>query len=173
MSAIDNNPANKNFLSPIGFRFSIKRAPHINYFVQSVNLPDISIGSAAIPTPFSRIPLAGDRLLYGPLQLTFKVDEELQNYLEIHDWMVKLGFPDTFEEYAALGSTTSVADDGPYSDLSLILLSSSKNPVYEITFMEAYPTTLTDIIFDTKVQDVDYLECTATFEYRRFKFKRL
>lgn len=173
MSILSNNPENKNFLSPLGFKFSIKRAPHVNYFVQTVNIPDITLGTASVPSPFSRIPLAGDHLLYGPLQVTFKVDETLQNYFEIHDWMVKLGFPDSFEQYAALGASNSVGDTGPYSDLSLIILSSSKVPMYDITFVEAYPTGLTDITFDTKMQDVDYVECTAAFEYRRFKFTRL
>lgn len=169
MAILNNDPTNKNFLSPLGFRFSIKRAPHVNYFVQSVSIPNITLGSTSLPTPFSRIPIAGDHLLFGPFNVTFKVDEDLKNYLEIYDWLIKVGFPDSFDQYRALDNTNATNDAGTYSDLTLLILSSSKNPTYEITFLDAYPTSLTDITFDTRVPDVDYVECTATFDYRKFK----
>lgn len=173
MSALGNNPTNKNFLSPLGFRFSIKRAPHVNYFVQSVSIPNISLGSTSVPTPFSRIPVAGDHLLFGPFNVSFKVDEDLANYLEIYNWLIKIGFPDNFEQYRALDNNNPTADAGTYSDLTLIVLSSSKNPTYEINFVDAYPTSLTDIVFDTRTPDVDYVECTATFDYRKFSITAL
>ena len=39
MSALDSNPANKNFLSPLNFSFRIKKAPYTNFFIQKVNVP--------------------------------------------------------------------------------------------------------------------------------------
>lgn len=173
MPLLNTSPANKNFLSPLGFKFSIKRAPHVNYFVQSVSVPNLTLGSTSIPTPFSRIPIAGDHILFGPFTVTFKVDESLTNYLELYNWIVKIGFPDSFEQYSALDNSSPTSDAGTYSDLTLVILSSSKNPTYEITFVDAYPTSLTDIIFDTRTPDVDYVECTATFDYRKFNIKAL
>jgi hypothetical protein len=36
-----NQPTNYNALSNLGFRFYIKRAPTLNYFTQSVNIPGV------------------------------------------------------------------------------------------------------------------------------------
>jgi hypothetical protein len=42
MTAIDDNPANRNFLSPINFKFRIKKAPNLNFFVQKISVPATS-----------------------------------------------------------------------------------------------------------------------------------
>jgi len=39
----------------------------------------------------------------------------------------------------------------------------------EITFRELYPTSLSDLPFTTQANDIDYVECTATFRYRTFE----
>jgi hypothetical protein len=80
MSAEDNQPNNINFLGQNGFRFAIKRLPTVNYFCQAVSVPAVSIGAIESPTPFAFVPRPGDRITYEPLTLTFKVDENLQNY---------------------------------------------------------------------------------------------
>ena len=39
------------------------------------------------------IPVPGDKLCFGDLEITFLVDENLENYREIHGWMYGIGFP--------------------------------------------------------------------------------
>ena len=46
MAIIDTQPINKNFLSQLGFKFVINKTPNINYFVQSINIPGITLGSS-------------------------------------------------------------------------------------------------------------------------------
>jgi len=43
MSALQNQPINTSFLSPIGFKFQLNNFPEVNYFCQSATLPGISI----------------------------------------------------------------------------------------------------------------------------------
>ena len=81
MSAVDNQPSNKNFLSPLGFRFLIKKTPNVNWFVQSVNLPGISLPEAVMQTPFVNIPFSGEQMTFEKLQVTFLVDEDMAKYL--------------------------------------------------------------------------------------------
>ena len=52
MSAINNTPENKNFLSPLNFRFQIKKAPNVNFFIQKVNIPQIELPQVDTPNPF-------------------------------------------------------------------------------------------------------------------------
>ena len=87
MAALENTPTNPNFLSPLNFKFSIKRAPHINFFTQKISIPSLNLPSYNSPNPFVKIPEPGEHIDYGDLELTFRVDENLKNYLEIHNWI--------------------------------------------------------------------------------------
>jgi hypothetical protein len=173
MAALENTPTNPNFLSPLNFKFSIKRAPHVNFFVQKINLPSISLPTIDTPTPFVKIPQPGEHLDYADLTLSFRVDENLQNYLEIHNWIRALGKPKDFSEYRALSQNPNYTGDGLRSDLTLMILSSSKNPNYEIVFTDAYPYDISELSFDTTKSDVEFIEATATFKYVLFEIKNV
>ena len=54
MTAIDNTPSNKNFLSPLNFKFTIKKAPHVNFFIQKVNIPDLGLKPVVTSNPMVR-----------------------------------------------------------------------------------------------------------------------
>ena len=94
MSAINTQPENKNMLSPTGFRFVLNRTPNVNYFTYSVPIPTLSLGEIDVENPNVRVPNPGDKLRYEPLSIRFRVDEDLSNYLEIHNWLVSLGYPE-------------------------------------------------------------------------------
>jgi len=174
--ALNDQPDNPNFLSPLGFNFGIKKLPNTNYFVQSVNVPSVQMGDAIMPTPFVNIPTIGDRITYAEFQVSFKVDEDLRNYIELYDWMVQLGFPESFDQAKNIyGSGTSVdfRIDGPYSDATITILNSAMRPNLEVLFEDAYPISLSDLQFSATGPSVDYIECQATFRYKLFRILRL
>ena len=175
MSVLDNQPTNKNFLSPNGFKFSIKKSPNVNFFVQSVNLPTFSLGTVDVENPFIKIPFPGDKLTYGQLDVTFKVDEDLTNYIEIYNWLVAIGYPDSFGQRASIEppNVNIISGDGVYTDASLIITNSKMNPNYEVIFKDMYPISLSELQFDSTVTDIDYLTCTSTFAYRIFTINSL
>lgn len=172
MTAINNTPTNTNFLSPLGFRFQIKKAPHINFFVQSVSLPSLQLGEATVPTPFVRVPMAGDHMTFGDFNLTFKVDESMKSYLEIFNWIVGIGKPNSYQQYKDLVQNAGPGE-GVYSDITLTVLSSSMRPIHEIIMVDAFPVSLTEMVFDSRMSDVDYLEATASFRFREFTITSL
>lgn len=159
MSYNTTEPTNKNFLSPLGFKFSIKKTPNVNYFVQSVNLPSMALGTTTMPTPFIRVPIAGDHITYGDLTVTFKLDESLSNYLELHNWIKQIGFPDAYSQYS---------DVNLYSDATLTILSSAYNPKFDVKFKDLFPIDLSGFEFNMVAGDVDYIEATVTFGFRTF-----
>jgi hypothetical protein len=167
MTVLTRQPTSPNFLSPFGFQFNILKAPAVNFFVQTAELPGISIGEIEVPNPFAKIKEPGTQLSFTDFNVTFKCDEKLQGYFEIYNWMRKLGFPDTFDEYAEL-STDAASTDGVFSDISLIILSNEKNPIYTATFKDAFPLTLGPLRFDTTQQSLDYLVVDTTFAYRSY-----
>lgn len=173
MTAIDNTPENKNFLSPLNFKFGIKKAPHVNFFIQQVNFPSIDLPQYDSPNPMVTIPFWGDHLNYGELRVSFKVDEDLTNYMELYNWIRSLGKPETTEDYRKLQEIPNYTGDGLTSDISLIVLTNSKMPNYEVVFRDAFPVSLGSLQFDSTSSDVDYLEVDAVFRYTLYEINHV
>ena len=51
--AFNTDPKSTNFLSPLGYRFQIKKMPTVNFFAQAVAIPSITVGELPLPTAFS------------------------------------------------------------------------------------------------------------------------
>ena len=173
MTAISNQPSNISFLSPLGFKFAIKKAPHVNFFVQSVNLPSVSLGEVNVETPFTKIPFPGTKLSFGNLSVTFKVDEDMKNYLEMFNWMNEIGFPDNFAQYQSIAGRGIYSGEGIFSDITLLVTTSAMNPNIEITFIDCFPVDLSQLSFDSTSADVEYISATVTFANRRFEVREL
>ena len=173
MTAIDQTPSNRNFLSPLNFKFTIKKAPHVNFFIQKVNVPEINLKPPISTNPFVNIPYPGDHIDYSTLNITFKVDEDLQNYLEVHNWIKALGKPRDFSEYKEIQDKKSWTGDGIYSDISVMVLSSTKMANYEVVYIDAHPISLSGIVFNTTDPDVNYIEASATFKYTYYDISKI
>jgi len=155
---------NKNFLSPLNFKFLLKRAPHVNFFIQKINVPGIALPYAEATNPFINVPYGGDHLQYETLDITFRVDEDLQNYLEIHNWLRSQG-KINFIDYKNLAEAQPFTGEGLKSDISLTVLTSNKRANYEIVFKDAFPVKISDMNFDTSDEDINYIEASASFRY--------
>lgn len=164
-------PTNTNFLSQLGAKFVLKKIPNVNYFIQQVALPSVDLGEIQVPTPLSnRLKYPGDLVTYGDLVITFRVDEDLNNYKELYNWILSMSRVEDFEASTAWANESSPgSDDRVFSDATLTILNSAMNPNQEISFKDVYCSSLSDLPFTTQAADVDYIECTATFKYRSFK----
>ena len=173
MSALDKTPVNKNFLSPLNFQFQLKRVPYLNFFIQSITLPAISITATEIPSPTLAIPYSLGHLNYDHLEISFKIDEDFQNYMEIHDWLRSLGQLDTPIGYKTLQDNSKTTGDTLKSDITLIINDALKNPNYEITFVDCFPLALGQANFQTTDDSVNYVTASAVFKYTYFNIIKL
>jgi len=166
-SAFANQIQNRNFLSPVGFRFSLAKTPKVSFFCNSARIPEINLGVANQPTYLKDLDIPGDKLTYGDLTLRFLVDENLENYMAIHNWMTGLGFPETTQDFKDL--TTN--DDGQrdleeqFSDGNLQILNSNFRPVANVKFFNLFPVSLTSLDFDATEADIQYFTAEASFKY--------
>lgn len=173
-----------DYLKPNAFRFSIKDLPNTAFTCQSANLPSVNIGFAQQPTPFVDIPKIGDKLLYGDFVIRFLIAEDMRNYKEIYEWIVALGFPNSYNEYNefesqrlnrfpfiknASGATETIA----YSDATLTILNSSNIPKINIHFKDLFPVSIEALDFDITSPTVDYFVGIAGFKYRTFTIETL
>lgn len=164
--------ANKNFLSPLNFKFQLKRAPHVNFFIQKINLPGLSLPRVESTNPLINIAFAGDHLEYATLDMSFKVDEDLQNYLELHNWLRSQGKL-SHTEYKTLADTKSYTGEGLKSDISLTVLTSNKRANYEVVFKDAFPLFISGIDFDTTNEDVQHVSASASFRYLYYQISKI
>ena len=184
-NVIDRTPSKLDYASPIQFRFKMTKLPNVEFFVQTANIPGITLGEVTMPTPLKDIPMPGDKITYQNLDVSFLVDENLNNYKEIHDWITGLGFPEDHKQFNTLlatgadrfpGSTAStsstgtstpqpLSEGGIYSDATLTVLNSKNIAKTEIRFQNVYPVTLGGLSYDIKASDVSYLQVNASFNY--------
>ena len=171
VGALANEPKNQNFLSPVGFRFGIRRLPHVNWFLQTVVIPGVTMGEAPQPTPFLDAAQPGEKLTYDPLSITFKVDEDLRNWTELQEWLIGIGNPQSFRQYRE--NIQKKGTEAIVSDASLITLNSNMNANFEVLFHDLFPTSISELQFDSTQSDIDYLTATATFRYLLYEFRKI
>ena len=104
-SPLSRQPTKLDYASPTQFKFNILKLPKVEYFCTAVNVPGINADAGTLPTPFKDIPIIGDKLTYENLSITFIVDEYLENYISLHNWMTGIGFPKERKQFGrAIGS---------------------------------------------------------------------
>ena len=167
-----NQIKNSNYLSPVGFKFVITKAPKADFFSNSASIPGINLGFALQTNYLRDIPVAGDKLTFEDFTLSFFVDENLENYMEVQNWLRGLGYPDSVEEFIDLKKDDTYTPDpsaknalNEYSDATLIVYNSSFNEIVKVKFRDVFPVSLSTINFDASVGDIDYVTADATFKY--------
>ena len=180
-------PSKLDYSSQVQFRFEILYLPLVEYFVQSANVPGIQLGTATVPSPFYDYPVPGDTLSFDPLNISFLVDENLNNFNELHKWISRLGFGDSHEEFADLlregtpsqrtpsskGIQRPLPEIGTYSDATLTILSSKNMPKTEIRFKNIFPTSISGLDYNIGGTDIDYVTCSASFNYLGYTINQI
>ena len=162
---------NRNFLSPVGFKFALKRSPKAAFFCNQANIPDLTLGVAEQPTYLKNIPTPGDKIEFGDLSLRFLVDEDLGNYMEIQNWIRGLGYPESLKESydlqksGAIPSRFENSEEDIFSDGTLQILSSNLIPKFQVKFEGLFPYSLTTMTFDATDTDIEYFTAEASFKY--------
>jgi len=154
-------------MTPNNFIGSVKRLPNTTFTLQKTNIPSISANAITQPTPLNPLRVPYDKLDYHELTWSFLVDEKMENYMELFDWMHHIAFPQDHSQYKK--------NDLKYdlkSDISVIILNSSKNPAINVTFFDAFPSGLSDLNFDNALTDTKPLIVDATFNYNYYTIER-
>ena len=172
MSLQRTMPDNLSFLSPTGFKFQIQKLPHVNYFCTSADIPDITLGQVDQENIFIRIPVPGDKLQFSPLNLAFSIDEDMKNFKEIYDWLIGLVYPDNFQQRANLQSALQQRNEKSglvYSDGSMVITTAQYQPNILIKFIDLYPISIGGLEFSTQSTDIEYLQGSVSFNYRKYE----
>ena len=191
-SPLNRQPTKLDYSSPTQFRFLINQLPKVQYFTVAANIPGITLGEGVFNTPLKDIPLLGDKLTYEDLTITFIVDENLENYIEMHTWLTAIGFPkdrSQFREFRSETSNVKTSTRGESKDIGdvkastpelsmtsdavMTILTNKNNPVVECRFADVFPTSLSGLTYSQNQTDVDYLTAEVNFKYQIYEIKTL
>ena len=172
----DREIKNKNYLSPIGFRLLIQKAPKVSFMCQDVSIPSINLGSVELPyRGFVTTPIEGN-IKFEDFTVEFLVDEDLENWLEIYDWIRGLGVAaaasdrfDYLESKFKIGGQSDMyrAAKGNEKTSDTVLMVQNNNYAlnFEIVLRDCFPISLTPLPFNVTGSDNNYMTARATFRY--------
>ena len=183
-SPLNRQPTALDYSSPTQFRFLINQLPKVQYFTTEANIPGITLSDVELGSPLKNIPMLGDKLTYEDLAISFIVDENLENYIEMHTWLTNIGFPKDRKQFSEFRSTTSnmstttrgeskdigdvratTPEISMTSDAVMTILTNKNNPVVECRFRDIFPTSLSSLDYSQNQTDVEYLTATVNFKY--------
>lgn len=177
MTALTRNPTNPNPLQPNKFVLNFSRLPNMQYFCQSVSIPGLSLVEAIRTNPFVDLYSPGEKPIYDLLNVTFIIDEEMKSWIEVHDWIRAMTFPENFDEYKQLPRLSKGGQTRPdfpqFSDASITIFSSSMTPYYRIKYFDLFPTTLSTFILNAQDGPDTIITADATFRYSYFDIEKL
>ena len=167
---------NRNLLSPIGFKFILTRCPKVDFFCQTSAIPSLNMGTAQQNTWLKDVPVPGDKIVFEDLNLRFLIDENMENYMEIYNWIVGLGYPESMEQFSNLdkvGITVPDPNDrrSEYSDGILQILNSNYRVVRQVKFKDLFPVSISTLEFDCTNRDYSYFTANVTFKYLNYEIQ--
>ena len=194
-SPLARQPDKLDYASPTQFKFGIHQLPKVEFFTTTATVPAIALSDVVIPTPFKSIPVQGDQLTFDNLTINFIVDEFLENYLSLHEWMTGIGFPKNRTQFAdfktnksntpisARSNSSTSSDIGDvqpaspnnalFSDATLTILSNKNNPIVNVLFRDLYPVALSALEYNQGATDVEYLTASVDFAYQIYEIEAI
>lgn len=145
------------------FKVEVQKNQATNFTlnVQRTTIPGMRITVVETPSMHGlhRQHIQGSATEFEPLTLTFLVDEELQSYLDVYEWMLKINNYQT-------GSSQPIHDTS--QNLTVHILDNNKQALpVTFEFVDSFPYELGDLEYSYTEEGVLYMTCTATFHYKR------
>jgi len=162
---------NINYLQPTSFKLVLDRTnyPNLEFFCQSVTHPGMLM--SAVEVPFRKVagvPMPGDTLTFNELSANIILDEDMQGYTEMYNWIRRI--IDTNMKTKGRDFTST---ETPFADITLNILSSHNNTTKQIQYKDCVPTALGDIQFESTSTGDTFITFGASFRFTYFEMKSI
>ena len=171
---------NKSILNKNNFRLLIDKVPTVEYYVRSCNIPGVQFSEAVQPAGLGvDAYFPGDKASFDTLEVTFIVDEDLENFAEMYNWIdsiVPLSDPKLFGTYTdtavtKTNVTASIDNDlNQYSDITLVLNTNKNIPNRFIRFHDCFPISLGSIELESGA-DAEPATVSVSFRFTYYEIK--
>jgi|TARA_X000001388_G_scaffold24304_1_gene16804 hypothetical protein len=166
---LGNFPTTSSLLTANQFKFNTARIPILSEYVTAVNIPSIEFVSAELGTAYGvNIPTATGKYIFEDLTVSFLVDEELESWREIYEWLRRLGPMNDESQsimYKDCYESTTLGE--------LTILNSAYKPKFRYKFHNMFPISLTGFSFTTTAADSIQLSSAATFRFSYYDVEKL
>ena len=178
-------PENQSLALGNKYRLAFNRIPEVTFFCQSVNIPGVSMTPTQFATPFTDLPLPGDKIQYDEFRISFLVDEDYKSWQSLYDWITAMTFPENFGQYRNLSQlkrnaislnlpSSELLDQLPqYSDAILTINTNKNNPNIRFKFKDLFPISVGAIDLSEEFTPENTMICDALFRYSYFTLERL
>jgi len=171
---------NKSILNRNNFRLLIDKVPTVEYYVRTVNIPGVQFGETVQSAGVGLDAFfPGDKASFDTLEVSFLVDEDLENFVEMYNWIdsiVPLSDPKLYGTYTdtAVTRTNVLAsidnDRNQYSDITLVINTNKNLPNRYIRFHDAFPTSLGSIELESGA-DAEPAVVNVSFRFSYYEIK--
>lgn len=153
---------NINYLTPSNFKLTLDHEHYANteFFVQSFEHPSVSVAVATnYSSPRAMLPVAGDKINFSDLSITIFVDEDMNSYHEMFDWLTRI---------VTENNTVDRSENIPtYLDMTLSVLTSKNNVGKTIKYKNCILTDLSGLSFEPSNTE-GHISFTASFKFSEF-----
>ena len=162
---------NFNYLQPTSFKLVIDRKnfPNLEFFCQNVTHPGLLMPAAEMPIRrMQSIPYPGESITINEFSCNILLDENMLAYEEMYKWLLR-------NQVTNMGTATRSAQRSSLpptnADITLSILSSHNNLTNQFRYVDAIPTSLGDIVFESTATGSEYISFNATFSFSYFELK--
>jgi len=160
-----------NFLQPTGFKVIVskEKLPYLSFMSQSVTHPSMEINATEIGYKrMGSVPFIGDAIEFGAVTIDVLLDENMNVYGEIYNWMERMvETKHKLNSGVLYGNADQTLSD--YCDIRIQVLTNSNNANREFQYVNAFPITLGDVSFASTNEDT-FITCPMTFRFDYFEF---
>lgn len=166
------------------FSLSFNKTKEFSLNIQRANIPGITVPAVNTDNPFINRPVYGTKPEYEDLIIEFVVDDVMNSWGMIHDWMrsfapLEMTFDESNEERTRFDSYRrelpdvddlqyegNIIPDGTLVDDATLIVNNSGNiQELQLTFKDIFPTALSSLPLDVTAESDDLVLCTASFKY--------
>ena len=158
---------NFNYMQPTSFKLVIDRRnyPNLEFFCQNVTHPGMIMNPVELPVRrLAGLPFPGDTLTFNELSTNILLDENLESYTEMFNWIRRLLENNMFDRNASGKSSQP-----NYADITLSILSSHNNQTKQVRYIDCVPTSLGDINFESTSSGQEFITFAASFRFNYFE----
>lgn len=156
---------NINYLQPTGFKIIMDRKNfgNVTFFATSVLHPSVTLTGAIVPFKRVDVRMPGDKLTFSELQCNIILDEDMNSYTEILNWLTNLVQQNQKSPYDRESSELPTT-----ADITVLALTNKNTVAKKIKYYDAIPTDLGSVQFETIGGD-QFITFPVSFAYSYFE----
>jgi len=160
-----------NYLAPTGFKITVSREnfPNLQFYAQQVMHPSMELAAVDVPYRRASVAVTGDTVSFGMLSMDILMDESMNTYEELFQWMERMVETPHRPNTGRLLAGGAIQEIAHYCDIRVQVLTSGNNVAREIKYVNTFPISLGDITF-ASTNDGQFITFPVSFKFDYFDF---